>query len=75
MSIRFEESDVRSMGRPATGVRGISLDKEDMVVVARWLSSIPAATLLVAGENGIGKRTAFDEYRHADPAAARALSR
>ena len=61
MSIRFEESDVRSMGRPATGVRGISLDKEDRVVALAVVD--PGSTLLVAGENGIGKRTSFDEYR------------
>src|SRR5277367_7118096 len=61
MSIRFEESDVRSMGRPATGVRGISLEKDDRVVALAVVDS--NATLLVAGENGIGKRTAFDEYR------------
>ena len=61
MSIRFEESDVRPMGRPATGVRGISLDKEDQVVALAIVDA--TATLLVAGENGIGKRTAFDEYR------------
>jgi DNA gyrase subunit A len=61
MSIRFEESDVRSMGRPATGVRGITLDKEDRVVALAVVDT--NATLLVAGENGIGKRTAFDEYR------------
>jgi DNA gyrase subunit A len=61
MSIRFEESDVRSMGRPATGVRGISLDKDDHVVALAVVDM--GATLLVAGENGIGKRTAFDEYR------------
>ncbi|MCE0522239.1 MAG: DNA gyrase subunit A [Methylacidiphilales bacterium] len=61
MSIRFEESDVRAMGRPATGVRGISLDKDDHVVALAVVDS--TATLLVAGENGIGKRTAFDEYR------------
>jgi DNA gyrase subunit A len=61
MSIRFEESDVRSMGRPATGVRGISLDKEDRVVALAIVD--PGSTLLVAGENGIGKRTSFDEYR------------
>src|SRR3989441_1787075 len=61
MSIRFSEEDVRSMGRPATGVRGISLEKDDAVVA---LSVVDAqATLLVAGENGIGKRTSFDEYR------------
>jgi DNA gyrase subunit A len=61
MSIRFPESDVRDMGRPATGVRGISLDKDDVVVALAVVD--PNATLLVAGENGIGKRTAFDEYR------------
>jgi DNA gyrase subunit A len=61
MSIRFEESDVRSMGRPATGVRGISLEKDDRVVALAVVDT--NATLLVAGENGIGKRTAFDEYR------------
>ncbi len=61
MSIRFEESDVRSMGRPATGVRGINLDKDDHVVALAVVDS--SATLLVAGEHGIGKRTAFDEYR------------
>jgi len=61
MSIRFEESDVRAMGRPATGVRGINLEKDDRVVALAVVDT--NATLLVAGENGIGKRTAFDEYR------------
>ena len=61
MSIRFPESDVRDMGRPATGVRGISLDKDDVVVALAVVD--PNATLLVAGEHGIGKRTAFEEYR------------
>src|SRR5450432_4057953 len=60
-SIRFGEEDVRSMGRPAGGVRGINLEKADAVVAAAIV--VPDATLLVAGENGIGKRTAFDEYR------------
>jgi DNA gyrase subunit A len=60
-SIRFAEDDVRSMGRPAGGVRGITLEKTDAVV---GLAIVVAdATLLVAGENGIGKRTDFDEYR------------
>jgi len=61
MSIRFSEEDVRSMGRPATGVRGISLEKDDAVVALSVVD--PQATLLVAGEHGIGKRTSFDEYR------------
>jgi len=61
MSIRFEESDVRCMGRPAAGVRGISLEKGDKLVGIAMAQK--DATLLVAGENGIGKRTGFDEYR------------
>jgi DNA gyrase subunit A len=61
MSIRFSESDVRSMGRPASGVRGITLDQDDAVVALAVVD--PKATLLVAGENGIGKRTSFEEYR------------
>jgi len=61
MSIRFSESEVRSMGRPAGGVNGIHLDTGDVVVALSVVSM--DATLLVAGENGIGKRTPFDEYR------------
>ena len=61
MSIRFSEENVRSMGRPATGVRGIALESTDAVVAAAIVA--PDATLLVAGENGIGKRTDFGEYR------------
>jgi DNA gyrase subunit A len=60
MSIRFSESDVRSMGRGAGGVKGITLEKGDEVVALAVV--VPDATLLVAGENGIGKRTAFEEY-------------
>jgi DNA gyrase subunit A len=61
MSIRFHEADVRSMGRGAGGVRGINLEKGDALVAAAII--VPDAALLVAGENGIGKRTGFDEYR------------
>ncbi|MBI1178286.1 DNA gyrase subunit A [bacterium] len=61
MSIRFQEADVRSMGRPATGVRGIKLEDGDAIVAATIV--VPDATLLVAGEKGIGKRTDFGEYR------------
>src|SRR5436853_566458 len=60
-SIRFNEADVRSMGRPAGGVRGITLESTDAVVALAVV--VPNATRLVAGENGIGKRTNFDEYR------------
>jgi DNA gyrase subunit A len=58
MSIRFAEEDVRPMGRPAGGVRGITLETGDSVVALAVV--VRDATLLVAGENGIGKRTPFD---------------
>ena len=61
MSIRFSEEQARPMGRPATGVKGIELDRDDAVVALAILD--PNAQLLVAGSNGIGKRTPFDEYR------------
>jgi len=61
MSIRFNEEDVRSMGRPAAGVRGITLEKTDAVIGLAVV--VKECTLLVAGENGIGKRTDFEEYR------------
>lgn len=60
-SIRFSEENVRSMGRPAAGVRGINLEKSDSVVALAVVRE--DASLLVAGENGIGKRTVFEEYR------------
>ncbi|MBM3880912.1 MAG: DNA gyrase subunit A [Verrucomicrobia bacterium] len=61
MSIRFSEEDVRSVGRPAAGVRGIDLEASDAVVALAVVDQ--SARLLVAGENGLGKRTSFDEYR------------
>jgi DNA gyrase subunit A len=61
MSIRFHEEDARPMGRATYGVRGINLEKNDRVVAMSLVD--PKATLLVAGENAIGKRTPFDDYR------------
>ena len=61
MSIRFCEEELRDQGRDTIGVRGIRLDKEDAVVDITIVR--PNATLLVAGENGIGKRTPFQDYR------------
>ncbi len=61
MSIRFSESDVRSMGRGASGVKGITLDSGDHVVALAVV--VQESTLLVAGELGVGKRTDFSEYR------------
>jgi DNA gyrase subunit A len=60
-SIRFPEDNVRSMGRPAAGVRGIMLEPSDAVVALAVV--VLDAMLLVAGERGIGKRTHFEEYR------------
>ncbi len=60
-SIRFPEDDVRSMGRPAGGVKGITLESTDALVALAVV--VPDATLLVAGGNGVGKRTDFGEYR------------
>ena len=59
MSIRFPEDDARPMGRPATGVIGMRLDKNDTVKAMEVVDA--ACTLLVAGVNGIGKRTPFDD--------------
>jgi DNA gyrase subunit A len=61
ISIRFHEVDVRDMGRNAVGVWGIRPEPGDEVVGIAKV--IPEAQLLVAGSNGIGKRTGFDEYR------------
>ncbi len=60
-SIRFHETDVREMGRTATGVRGIQLDSDDAVVVMERIE--PDSNLLVVSENGYGKQTSIDEYR------------
>ena len=61
MSIRFAETDVRSMGRAAYGVRGISLREGDAVVAMEVLR--PGGTILSVTERGYGKRTELEEYR------------
>jgi DNA gyrase subunit A len=61
MSIRFKESDVRSMGRTAGGVRGIELRDDDEVVAMEVLEA--GGTILSVTEQGYGKRTELDEYR------------
>ena len=61
MAICFDESDVRPMGRPAYGVRGITLEENDYVI------SVAAVTddteMLSISEHGYGKRTKLEEYR------------
>src|SRR3954469_11539081 len=61
MAIRFDETDVRPMGRGAYGVRGISLREGDEVVAMEVVR--PEGTLLTVAQNGYGKRTELDEYR------------
>jgi DNA gyrase subunit A len=61
MSIRFRESDVRSMGRTAGGVRGVELREGDTVVAMEVLQ--PVGTILSVTEQGFGKRTELEEYR------------
>ncbi|MGB3364029.1 MAG: DNA gyrase subunit A [Thermodesulfobacteriota bacterium] len=61
-AIRFKEEDVRDMGRTATGVRGIRLDKGDKVVSLEVIENSEAQILTVT-EKGYGKRTLVSEYR------------
>ncbi|MGB0978930.1 MAG: DNA gyrase subunit A [Croceimicrobium sp.] len=65
-AIRFNENAVRSMGRNASGVRGVSLANEDDAVVG--MVTIPeesqdTTSILVVSENGFGKRSLLDDYR------------
>ncbi|MGZ0135742.1 DNA gyrase subunit A [Priestia megaterium] len=61
MLIRFNENDVRSMGRTATGVKGITLDSEDEVIGMEILEE--QSDILIITKNGYGKRTPIEEYR------------
>jgi DNA gyrase subunit A len=66
LAIRFDEGDVRSMGRPAYGVRGVALVKNDYVVgvaVTPREHEAGAYRILSVSENGFGKRTDVEEYR------------
>ena len=66
MAIRFDEANVRSMGRPAYGVRGIELAKNDFVVgvaITPKEHTEGAYRILAITENGFGKRTDVDQYR------------
>jgi DNA gyrase subunit A len=61
MAICFDESHVRPMGRPAYGVRGITLDDTDYVISVAAVTD--DAEMLSISERGYGKRTKLEEYR------------
>ncbi|MEK6627816.1 MAG: DNA gyrase subunit A [Bdellovibrionota bacterium] len=63
MSIRFNEDDVRSMGRSARGVKGITLSKADAVVAMEVLEKDTKNTILMVTSKGYGKRSEVSEYR------------
>ncbi len=63
-AVRFDENDVRSMGRNARGVRGMMLEK-DQRIIAMLVAENESQQVLCATENGFGKRTPIIEYtRH-----------
>lgn len=63
MSIRFDEADVRGMGRSARGVKGITLGKEDRVIGMEVIDKSASETVLIVTKGGYGKRTPFADYR------------
>jgi DNA gyrase subunit A len=63
LAIRFDESDVRPMGRTARGVRGIDLRKGDYVVSVAAVSAVDDEKMLSVSECGFGKQTPITTYR------------
>jgi DNA gyrase subunit A len=63
MSIRFDESDVRSMGRVARGVRAMTLGAQDEIVSMEVISRDTKDSILIVMEKGYGKRSDVEEYR------------
>jgi DNA gyrase subunit A len=62
-AVRFNESDVRPMGRTASGVRGVTLESDEDKVIGMVCISREDANLLVVSEKGYGKRSLIDDYR------------
>ncbi len=63
-AVRFDENTVRTMGRTATGVRGMRLDDGDDAVVGMIVVNDPVnETVMVVSENGYGKRSLVEDYR------------
>lgn len=60
-AVRFHESDVRAVGRTARGVRGMNIAKGDRIISMMVVD--PEQELLIASENGYGKRLAWSEFR------------
>ena len=63
LAIRFDESDVRPMGRATRGVRGIDLRKDDIVVSLCAVSADDSERMLSVSEQGFGKQTKITDYR------------
>ncbi|HEX8476376.1 MAG TPA: DNA gyrase subunit A [Pyrinomonadaceae bacterium] len=63
LAIRFDESDVRPMGRSARGVRGVDLRKDDYVVSVCAVSADDSERMLSISEQGYGKQTKITDYR------------
>lgn len=63
MSIRFNEADVRGMGRTARGVKGMTLAKDDIVIGMEVFEKGSKDTILMVTQSGYGKRTELEEYR------------
>ena len=62
-SIRFREEDARPMGRVTRGVRGMTLEDDDVVIGMEIINDLTGSTLFTVTENGFGKRTEMAEYR------------
>jgi len=62
-AVRFNEEDVRPMGRTAAGVRGVTLEGEDDRVIGMVCINREDANLLVVSEKGYGKRSSMEDYR------------
>ncbi len=62
LACRFRESDVRSMGRTAVGVRGVKLSGDDFVI-SMIVIKRPDSQILVVSQKGFGKRTRYEDFR------------
>lgn len=63
-AVRFDETQVRCMGRVATGVKGMTLDGgDDEVIGMICVNDLEKETIMVVSENGYGKRSIVDDYR------------